>query len=794
MNETNYNEEKSIDIKYILSIVKHQWKLYLASVIICLAAGYIYTYNKTRLYQITAKVLLKDNEKGTFSSQSDMLADFGFQATNTNVENEIEVLNSKSVVQAAVMHSGLYTQYSIKGFLSSTPIYKNTSPLQLTILEEDLKELSAPLFFEFSLNADSTYEVIYRYSNEAEGLEIETVPAKIESFPFILNTEKGEILLTENTKGVKFEKFTATIYPVDAVVGAYKSALAISPISKTASVSIIAINDAVPANGVDFINALIYSYNRQADEDKNIIARKTEDFITARIELVGKDLKGKEENLATYKKQNQIISPEMDAPQVLQGHNEYVKKLDEVKMQLQQAEHLLQYISDPKNDMQAIPTVLGLSSEPTLSNLVARYNVEVASRNQLLLSATEENPILQSTTDGVKRTRNDILDALNTIKSSLEIRKTTLTGLTNKYALRAAETPGIERMYTDLVRERDIKSQLYVMLLQKYEENALALALTVDNLKCIDPASVHPAPVSPNKRLILMMALFIGIAVPSAFLYLRELLRTKINSLEELENLATVPVVGSIPLKKEIADSNSPIAIRENENNIMSEAFRSLRANLHFMLQENGKVIMFTSTTSGEGKTFVSSNFAISLAMIGKKVLLMGLDIRCPMLSKVFNLPSKAKGITSYLAGSEENLELLDSLISSSDIIDTLDVLPAGIIPPNPAELLAKNNIYAALEHLKSKYDYIIIDSAPVGLVSDSLILGKTADSTVLISRYNYTEKSDIEFLNSLVQSGKLNNVSIILNAIDIKKASLYKQGKYKYVYSQEKYSNTAAE
>lgn len=790
MNNNN-NEENEIGLDLILDKVRQHWKYYALSVVLCLIVGTIYTRNKTRVYQITAKVLLKDDEKGTFSSQSDMLADFGFQSSNSNVENEIEVLNSKSVVRMAVLHSGLYTQYHVNGLFSSRPIYKGASPIQLTILEDDLNNLNSALRISLTLGSDSLYQAVYEYSSYAENLDIVSQPVKIGSFPFVLKTEKGDILLTKNSEASKLKDFTIMVYPVESAVMRYKSSLMVSPISKTASVSIIALNDPVPANGIDFVNSLIYSYNKQSDEDKNTIARKTEKFISERIQIVGDDLKGKEQHLADYKTENKIVNPQTDAPQVVQGRNEYTKQLDEINILLQQADYLLEYIQNPDNYMQSIPTILGMSNEASLATLVSRYNLEVANRNQLLLTATEENPVLQNLTDGVKRTQKDIIDALGTIKSSLILRKNSLITLTDKYEQRAAQTPGIERTYTDLVRERDIKSQLYVMLLQKYEENALALALTVDNLKCIDEASCSQAPISPNKKMILFMSFLIGIAIPSAFIYLKEILRTKINSLEDLEKITQIPIISTIPIEKNIKSKEDAIVVKENTNNVMTEAFRTLRANLQFLLQDTGKVIMFTSTNSGEGKTFISCNFAISQAILGKKVLLMGLDIRRPRLAEVFNFSRKKPGITSYLMGNSDNTAILDSIVINSGVIETLDLIPAGIVPPNPAELLAKNNLKVAMEYFSKKYDYIILDTAPLGLVSDSIMISNVADLIIFVTRCDHTEKADIALLNSLVEEGKIKNASMILNAEDIELSTKTRRSRLKYGYSYYGYSDT---
>ena len=291
--------------------------------------------------------------------------------------------------------------------------------------------------------------------------------------------------------------------------------------------------------------------------------------------------------------------------------------------------------------------------------------------------------------------------------------------------------------------------------------------------------------------MILFMSFLIGIAIPSAFIYLKEILRTKINSLEDLEKITQIPIISTIPIEKNIKSKEDAIVVKENTNNVMTEAFRTLRANLQFLLQDTGKVIMFTSTNSGEGKTFISCNFAISQAILGKKVLLMGLDIRRPRLAEVFNFSRKKPGITSYLMGNSDNTAILDSIVINSGVIETLDLIPAGIVPPNPAELLAKNNLKVAMEYFSKKYDYIILDTAPLGLVSDSIMISKVADLIIFVTRCDHTEKADIALLNSLVEEGKIKNASMILNAEDIELSTKTRRSRLKYGYSYYGYSDT---
>ena len=338
-------------------------------------------------------------------------------------------------------------------------------------------------------------------------------------------------------------------------------------------------------------------------------------------------------------------------------------------------------------------------------------------------------------------------------------------------------------MLEEYKRQQEVKAGLYLMLLQKREENSIALAATADNAKIIDAALANDLPVAPKKSMILLVALVLGCAIPVAVIYLMEILRYKIEGRNDLEKLTTVPILGDVSVDHNLKKGQRGIAVRENENNMMTETFRSIRTNLQFLL--NGpekKVIQFTSTTSGEGKTFVSSNLAMSLALLGKKVILLGLDIRKPRLAEMFGFADRTKGITTYLAGDAEDKDLLYRQIIPSGINANLDILPAGIVPPNPAELLSKENLDKAIEILKKKYDYILLDTAPVGLVTDTLIISRVSDACIYVCRADYTPKNDINMLNTLYAENKLPNLGLVLNGVDMTKR------KYGYYYGYGSY------
>ena len=777
-------EEEDFNIGKIISTCLAHWKLFVVSLILCVAGAVAYLYFAVPQYRVTAKILLSDSQKGSFASQADMLADFGYQMSNSNVENEIEVINSMSVARGAVFSSGVYISYMKLG-IKDTPIYKKASPVIATVAPEVLSHMVAPIKMFFTIEGENPVKVRYEYINENMGYNIETADVDIDKFPYSLETPAGPVLIEDMRKPVADgEKPLAcelmvTVKPLEATAKNYMSRLSVAPVSKTSSVAVLAINTDVPAVGVDYLNAVIESYNDVTNEDKRQVARKTEVFINSRLDLLRVELVEKEERLAKYKKDNQLIDPKLDAPQVVQNKTAYVKKLEELDMMIESSKYLNDFVNNPANDMKVIPTTFGMTIDQSLLTLIGNYNREVVERAQLLQTATEDNPVLKSATIRVRAMQEDLRSALKALDKSLALQRDAIAMLVDNYTDRFEVSPDIERELLALTRECSIKSDLYVMLLQKYEENALSLAVTADNLRCIDAPTVGGA-VSPNSKMVVVVALFLGLAIPAAYVYLMSLIQTKITSVDTVSSMVNVPMVGEIPQLSGLKERGSSIVVDKNLNNRVMESFRSLRTNLQFVMKNTqGKVVFFTSSSSGEGKTFISSNLAVSIALLGKKVLLVGADIRCPRLAEVFSVDRSREGLTSYLATDVENYKVLDNAIIKSNVVDSLDLLPAGIVPPNPAELLAGENFDNAFEYLRKKYDYIIVDTAPVGLVSDALIASRVADVVVYVLRLNYAHLDDVKLLNTLVAEGKIENVSIVMNGCEHHKAPRRGYGKY---------------
>ena len=560
------------------------------------------------------------------------------------------------------------------------------------------------------------------------------------------------------------------------VAKSYCNSLSIAPTSKTTSVAVISLKNSSLQRGQDFINQLLEMYNRNTNNDKNEIAQKTAEFIDERIGIISKELGSTEANLETFKRDAGITDLTSEAQIALAGNAEYEKKSVENRTQISLVNDLRKYLRG--NEYEVLPSNVGLQ-DAALIGAIERYNEMLVERKRLLRTSTENNPTIVNLDTSIRAMKANVQATLEGTLQGLMITKESLDREASRYSRRISNAPGQERAYVSIARQQEIKAGLYLMLLQKREENAIALAATANNAKIIDEAIADDIPVSPKRPMIYLIALVLGVGIPVGIIYLIELTKFKIEGRADVEKLTSVPVVGDIPLTDEKNDKNGSIAVFENKNNLMSETFRNIRTNLQFMLDNDQKVILVTSTVSGEGKSFVSSNLAISLSLLGKKVVIVGLDIRKPGLNKVFHLSNKEKGITQYLSNPETDLM---ELVQPSDVNKNLFILPGGTVPPNPTELLARNGLDRAIETLKKNFDYVILDTAPIGMVTDTLLIGRVADLSVYVCRADYTHKAEYTLINELSFEKKLPNLCTVINGVDLKKR------KYGYYYGYGKY------
>ena len=556
----------------------------------------------------------------------------------------------------------------------------------------------------------------------------------------------------------------------------YVSELQVAQTAKSTSIAQLQLTDEVPQRSLDYLKQLAIVYNRQANEDKNTIALRTDKFINDRLGKINAELGKTEGQLQNYKQQNGIVELKMNAGNSVANQNSSELKLAEVETQIELFNTIAREVeSSSRNLSQVIPSNVGLDDQSS-TTLINKYNELVLERNRLLRSASESSPVVEPLTAQIRELNGNIRRAIGAARQNLQIQRDAVLAQVNKFNEQVAETPQQERMLTQIDRQQEVKSGLYLMLLQKREENNISLAATADKGKLIDDPQLL-GKISPKSTSIMLVALLIGLVLPVLVILILQFFRYKIEGHDDVARLTKLPIIADVAIASNKAKGKADIVVHENQNNQMEEIFRSMRTNLQFMLKEGQKVVLFTSSTSGEGKTFNAANLSVSFGLLGKKVILVGLDIRRPRLAELFGINDHKHGITNLLVKDNPTIEDIYEQILPSGVNKNLDLLMAGPIPPNPAELIARNSLDIIINLLKEKYDYIMIDTAPVGLVTDTLQIARVANASIYMCRADYTPKSSFNLINALANEKKFPNMAIVLNGIDMSKR------KYSYYY-----------
>lgn len=777
-DDTFEEKEEQTDIKAILFKYIIRWPWFIASIIICITCAWLYLKQSTPVYNITASVIIKDKEKGgTTENEFSGLEELGLLNSSKNIDNEIEILRSKSLIKDVVNELGLYIKYSTSKGFKNIELYK-TSPILIHYSSKDAEVLDAPM--QLSINYQKSGQIYVNLITDKGNDSEKNISKNYAKLPAVLSSEKGTITFMSNPQVPITEDgdLEITILPSLSAAKGYHSVLLIEPTSKTTSVATISIKNTNKKRGEDFINKLVEMYNRDANNDKNEISQNTARFIDERISVINQELGSTEQELENFKRKSGLTDLSSDAQRAIAEKSEYEKLCVENGTQLNLIKYLSDYLNKPENANTTLPVNVGLDDE-ALTSLISQYNALILERNRLRRASSDSNPVVRRLDSNIDDMHASLLTTINSVYKGLLITKADLDRQAGKYAGQISNAPAQERRFVSIQRQQEIKAGLYLMLLQKREENNIALAATANNAKIIDDALADDVPISPNKKIIYLAALVLGFGIPVAVIYILSLLSYRIEGHSDVERLTRVPVIGDVPLND--SDEKYAIAVRENDNDIMAETFRSLRTNLLFMLGDpDKKVILVTSTTSGEGKTFIASNLAVSLALLGKKVVIVGLDIRKPGLNKVFHISHKERGITQYLVAPQSTD--LRSMIQSSELSANLHILPGGTIPPNPTELLARKSLDDAIELLKKDYDYVVLDTAPIGMVTDTQLIARVADISVYVCRADYTHKNDYQLINELYANKRLPGLCTVINGLDMKKK------KYGYYYGYGKY------
>lgn len=749
------------------------WRWFVLSLVVCITVAFLYLRYAIPNYKAVATILVQDERKGSMASELSAFADLGLlNNVKNNVDNEIEVIKSRRLIESAIRDLSLQVSYFSIGRVKSEELYTN-SPIEVVFSTTTPEFDSSSSHFEFQFTAINRFDLATGEGKSLGNYSI-GVPISYKGSTFVVLPRKKKPIQPDTHLLVE-------VTPISNLVEHFKSRLTIAAIGKNTSVIELSLVDPVQEKAEDFLNALIENYNQDAISDKKYVAENTSRFIEQRLLIISDELKGVESDVESFKKQNKVTDIVSEAGLFLENATEFEKKELETETQLKVVSSILDYMNSNASS-ELLPANV-LPAEEGASASIAQYNQLVLERNKLLKTAGPKNSMVLNLEAKITTLKSSVSSSLLQLQNQLKIKKKDITRQKAVLGGKISQIPTQEKIFRDIDRKQNIKEALYLYLLQKREETQISLAVTAPNAKVIDTAIASKNPVSPKRQIVFLGSLFLGLLIPFSILYIRRLLDTKVKSRLDIEQATTMPIIGDVPK----SDSNNVI-LSNTSRTSTAESLRIVRTNLEFLLNEVpeglAKTIFITSTFPKEGKTFISVNLASTIALSDKKVLLLGLDIRNPKIEDYLSVPKV--GVTNYLASNEG--ENLADFITKVTGFSNLFVMPAGVVPPNPAELLMGKKVGELFGQLKQDFDYIIVDTAPVSLVTDTLLISKYADAFVYVARANYLDKRMLSLPERLYQEKKLPNMSILINDTDSTKGYGYGYG-YGYGVEVEKKS-----
>ena len=768
-NPSSRKNDTGINLVDLLAYFASKWKWFLLSVLVCGGIAWYHYARSPLVYFRSATVIIKDPSNKTSTTGLDR---FDNIINKVNVANEILQFRSKKLMREVLQRLHADISYQLEDGLRSNELY-NQSPVLLsfpdalpeqhfafTVTLKDKKSLVLSDFNGIDVKSDFTVGM-YDTVTLSRGMRVVATPTNFYSDSW-----------TETP--IRVAKL-----PMESMVNYYKSALGIQQEEEESSILTLALKDGSAARAEDILNTLINVYNEEAIKDKNQVAVNTADFINDRLIIIENELGGVESELETFKQRNRIVDIASSAGMYMSESQKYNTDALELETQLRLANFIKDYLTDPAKETDLIPSNTGIG-DMNIESQINLYNTAKLKRDHLIDDSSVNNPVVLELNNSLRAMKQNIIRAVDNMIVSLNVQRSDAQSREMRAQNRITSIPTKERKMLSIERQQKVKEALYLFLLNKREENALSQAMADNNARVIDGAEGGNSPISPNRNRILLLGLLVGLAIPSLACLGILFLDTRVHSRKDFEGIVSVPYLGEIPQDKEAGKLNeqeSPFLLaKEQRDSTVSEAFRILRTNMAFMARKDlpQQVIIFTSLNEGAGKTFISKNLGMSLVLAKKKVILIDMDIRRGTLSRQFHL--KKIGLTNYLA---------DNTLSAEDIIqhqDGFDIIAAGAIAPNPAELLMDERLDNLVTELRRRYDYIVVDSVPVGIIADATISNRIADLTIFVARAGRLDRRQLPEIEQLYKENKLHNMALVLNGADLHRRYGY-YGYYGYSY-----------
>ncbi|MBP1664291.1 MAG: capsular exopolysaccharide family [Bacteroidetes bacterium] len=766
------NNQSPIDWRELIEKVLEYWKWIVLCVVVALITGYLYNRKQTDLYSIKTSMLLQDQSKSSGMNEMSLLRQLegaGLRSgTNYSfLNNENAVLRSSLLMKNVVNQLELYTDYTTARFLKKKDLY-TSSPLLLTIDSVSLNKLKDLLILKVTPDGKG-----YGVEGEYDGTDFEQ---HVSSLPAEIKTPAGVVFLNARAGAEKTkETITITVRNPAATAKYYANTVLKTDLNNKDKVDVIDLSVSVSnvQKGKDILNTLINDYNQDAIDQVNKSANNTAMFIDSRLQIIYGELSDEEKRVENYKQSNNMTNVESDVALYLQQGDRFNQELMEVETQLKLIRFVEDFIKDPANNSSPIPN-LGVKDNG-LTSVIQEYNQAIITRERIAAGSSAENPVLRDLNKQIELGRNAIRTTIANNRRGLEISRRDYSSRNSEAQARINALPRQEREFLDIKRQQQVKESLYVFLLQKREEASLTMAVTVPKGRVLDNPD-YAGKIAPNSKMIMLVFFMLGLLLPLAFIFLKDMLQTKLTTRKQVEKMTDVPVLS------ELSHNTTGLRVIDhrafNDSNV--ELFRLLRTKLNFVLQQpTQKVVTVTSTEPGEGKSYVAINLAINLSLSQKKVILLGADIRKPQLKNYLKMNLVDLGLTSFFSGQVNDYH---TLINSLEDYPDLHVIIGGIVPPNPNELLMSDRLDFLITELRKEYDYIILDTAPVGVVSDTFVINRVSDISLYVFRMNYSDKRNIDYLNHVVDDKTLTRPYIVLNDLDIEAKYSYRKG-YGYGY-----------